>query len=161
MAIDEMNLLLTIPVNAAGLICKAKFLDDDGPNEAGAYYSAADLHWAFDDFSFYNDGFYQDHQELIGQEAKEYPVIITIPEMTFEADLHVISVRTGDGIAKGGEMQMELAVDSKHMKRSDVRKAREDFLKYIPEGDHYDDIYVLTEKGKQEIGSMLNEDWET
>ena len=136
--IDEMNVLLTIPVNAIWLVCKAKFYDENGEETAEAHYSTADLHFAFYDFMGSDDGYFADHQDLLSHDAKEYPVILRVPEMAYEMEIEILALKTDEP-------------EKRTLNRSDLRKARADFLQYIIDGDDYDAVYVLTDEYKAEL----------
>lgn len=154
---ETMNVLLTIPADTVHIICDAKVVQDDQVCKASARYTVRDIHNAFRDFYACQEGYYLDHLEMGSDEAAEYPVILQVPEETYSLDINCLSVGLEDLSEKTGGL-----VDSgfvwhdniRHLKRADVEKSRNDFLKYIPYGDHYNDVYRLADGGLEEPGKM-------
>ena len=126
--IDEMNILIQIPDDTAIIRCNAKFVDDEGEQEASAVWSPADIHEGFKNYYAMNEGYFADH---IGMKDA-YPIIMTIPETAYAAELTFYRIKSG------GEAEDTVA----RLKRSQIKGLREDFLKYIPDGDDYDALYV-------------------
>ena len=145
--IDTMNVLLTVPVDTVGIVCEAAYVDDEGERKCAASFLPADVHRAFQDFYVMQEDYYPEHMDMIADDAKEYPVIFQIPETAYAADLTFLCLGMVDGVRKQYRVE-------RHLKRSDMKRLRNDFLRYIPDGDHYNDVYVLADGALDELGKM-------
>ena len=80
-------------------------------------------------------------------ELDEQNIFMRIPRNTLMTVVQCVVV------VNGKEQKVE-----KTMLLDDINKAREDFLEYVEDGDDYDARYVLTDKGKELLRSLSNEE---
>ena len=141
---EMLNILMTIPVDTIRMVCDAEYADADGQHTARAVLDTRDLHRAFRDALLNMEGFFRDYPHLVNDNAKTYPIIIEVPELA-----HTIKIcYTTEGTATfpDGDEGMVTCLDETTLSRSDIRLMRKEFLKYVPDGDHYNDTFSLTDR---------------
>lgn len=150
MDIESMNVLMAIPYETVYIKAKAQFMSDDGIQEASAIYSPRDIHRAFHEFYVCQEGYFPDHKDMIPDDAEEYPIIFQLPDGACGADLLFACINDS------GE---ETFIKERHLKFSDIKKMRAEFLKYIPDGDSYNDEYYLTPEFLEKVKALSEEEF--
>lgn len=78
-------------------------------------------------------------------ELEEINVILKIPKNTTKLKI------TATILHEGHEQKVK-----KKLNQEDIIEARHDFLDNVEDGDHYDDLFVITEDGKKYLESLKN-----
>lgn len=137
---ETINILMTIPMDTIRMVCDAEYADEEGQHTARAIYDARHIHLAFNDALLNLEGFFKDYPHLVDDDAQTYPVIIEVPELAYSIRVCYTTERTE------GDEAMVTCEDETTLSRSDIRLMREEFLKYVPDGDHYNDTFTLTDR---------------
>lgn len=77
----------------------------------------------------------KEHKEI---ELEEMNIFLRIPKSAASVTVNAVIIDENDKAVKV----------SRKLSSEDIRKARQDFLDYVDEGDDYDAKYVLTEEGR-------------
>lgn len=141
---ETINILMAIPMDTIRMVCEAEYADEEGQHMARAVYDARHIHRAFNDAMLNLEGFFRDYPHLVDDDAETYPVIIEVPELAHTIKICYTTERT-ENFPDGNE-GMVTYQDDTTLSRNDIRRMREEFLKYVPDGDHYNDVFTLTDR---------------
>ena len=131
----ELNIVVMLPADTAGLAITASIYSG---GKAQAFLTSRDVRYFSDSFKFWEDDFWSEHPELLGDDVEKFPVILKIPGDTVELSMAVFGYeRSEDGISEYSEVLPKLTP-------ADIRKARDLFVKYIGDDD-WDATYSLAE----------------
>lgn len=136
--LDELNVIVTVPAGTAGIRILAKLGDGSGIGSVAAVMGARAVFRGMTDLTASQERYFQDHMDQLGDDALVRPMIIKIPEDAVSVTM--LCTVLDDSLNPRTE-EVKLGV-------RDIRRAREAFLKYIPDGDDYDAVYVLTDEGR-------------
>lgn len=82
-------------------------------------------------------------------ELEEINVILKIPKNTTKLKITTTILHEGE------EQKVK-----KKLNQEDIIEARRDFLDNVEDGDHYDDLFVITDEGKRYLESLKNNNME-
>lgn len=133
----ELNIVVLLPADTAGLAVTAGMY---GGGKAQTFLASRDVRCLTKAFECWQENFWVDHPELIGDDAEKFPVILKIPGDTVELSMKAFGyIASDDGIGEYSEVLPKLTP-------AEIRKARDMFVKYIGDDD-WDAEYVLAEEG--------------
>lgn len=134
-----INIIVVIPAGTISMLVNVEFRDDDDNKvKAHATFTVRDIRRMNRDLIDYQEDYFTDHLELLNDDSENQAIIMQVPEGAINAEL------------KLAVMDADLTVheEKQHMARRDIKNARAQFLQYIPDGDDYDAVYVLTDEGR-------------
>lgn len=144
--IDEViNIIVVIPAGTISMLADVEFRDDDDNKvKAQATFTARDIRRMNHDLHDNQEGYFMDHAELLGNDPDNQAIILQVPEGSISAEL-TLTVMDDD---------LTVHEERQHMMRRDIKNARAQFLRYIPDGDEYDAVYMLTDEGRAMLEAM-------
>ena len=122
----ELNIVVLLPADTAALDVTAGIY---GGIEVQARLASRHVRYLSDSFRFWEDDFWSEHPELLGDDVEKFPIILKIPGDTVELSMTALGYRSSaDGINGYSEELPKLTPAA-------IRKDRDMFVRYIGDDD--------------------------
>ena len=86
----------------------------------------------------------EEKKEISVDDIKFMNVLLTIPENSIQVTVDVKTMENGEIVDLIGTYNPK-----------DIREIRSDFLQAVPDGDEWNAVYTLTEKGQEYVDKYL------
>lgn len=131
----ELNIVVLLPADTSALAITAGMY---GGGKAQTFLASRHVRCLTEAFRFWQEDYWADHPELVGDDAEKFPVILKIPGDTVELSMTALGYRISDNWINGYSEELP------KLTPADIRKARDMFVKYIGDDD-WDATYSLAE----------------